>query len=81
MNEKTDRILAKRDAILEQGGRDMWRTIIADTVMALLAADEPVTRDRLRQDIETQIGLIEGRFEIAKRLGALNILNGRAPQD
>ena len=81
MNEKTDRILAKRDAILEQGGRDMWRTIIADTVMALLAADEPVTRDRLRQDIETQIGLVEGRFEKAKRLGALNILNGRAPQD
>ena len=81
MNEKADRLKARQDKMLEQGGRDMWRNIIADTVMALLAADEPVTRDRLRQDIVTQIGLVEGRFEKAKRLGALNILNGRAPQD
>lgn len=81
MNEKADRIQAKRDAAIEQGGRDMWREIVADTVLMLLNRDEPVTRDGLRGHIETQITQEDNKFARAKMIGALNVLNGRQPRD
>ena len=80
MNAKADRLRAQREADMEKGAADMWRTTVADTVIALLRADEPVTRDRLRQEIEAQITASDNRFDKARMLGALNVLNGRNPR-
>lgn len=81
MNEKADRILAAREAAMETGARDMWRNTLADTVIHLLDAGEPISRDTLRQAVEAQIAVTENRYLRSQMLGTLNVLNGRLPRD
>lgn len=81
MDENGKIITAMRMAAQERGGRHMWRNIIADTVMQMLRAGELVTSDALRQTIEGHVVTSKDRYISGQMLGALNVLNGRAPKD
>lgn len=79
--EKLLRILANGQDAVMKGAADMWRNAIADTVLILLEADEPITRDTLRQGLQMQITQQDNPIRKATLLGALNVLNGRLPRD
>jgi hypothetical protein len=82
MNEKADRILARREAAMEQGAAGMWRITIADTVMTMLDAGDEITRDTLLWSIEGQIAAMEEHKALkAMKQAALDVLNGKRPRD
>ena len=74
-------VLAKGEDAALKGSADMWRNVIADTTLALLEMGEVITRDSLRAAVEIQISTNDNKFERARLLGALNVLNGRQPHD
>ncbi len=79
--EKLAAILARGDVAALNGAADMWRNAIADMTLALIEAGEDVTRETLRQGIGMQITACENKFDRARLVGALNVLNGRPPRD
>lgn len=81
MNEKADRILAKHEAVLQNGAADMWRIALADTVLIMLNEGAEITRDTLLTRIAGQMDATENKIVRANLMGTINVLNGRLPRD
>jgi hypothetical protein len=81
MNEKADRLLARHEEALEKGGADMWRNLVADTVMMMLDDGVEISRTTIEDRLEQLRTDSDSRMVRAQCRGAINVLNGRAPRD
>ncbi len=77
---KTSSLAGLARKIWEEGAEMMWRNVLADTVLEILAASGQVTRDNLRGALEAKADAPGcSGIERATLRGALNALDGRPP--
>lgn len=73
-------LAAEGRAIEEEGAELMWRNILADIVVEMLASGGTVTRDNLEAVLQSRIRADEtDRLTRAAMQGALKGLDGRMP--